>query len=47
MYCFANEFKWIVFLSGIGDGVMGLMIFLAFQQYLRFKKLAALEVKNE
>jgi len=47
MYCFAAEFKWIVFLSGIGDGVMGLMIFLAFQHYLRSKKLAALGVKNE
>jgi hypothetical protein len=47
MYCFANEFKWVVFLSGICDGVMGLMIFFAFQQYLRSKKLAALGVKNE
>ena len=47
MYCFAAEFKWIVFLSGIGDGSMGLMIFLAFQHYLRSKKLAALGVKNE
>jgi len=47
MYCFAAEFKWIVFLSGIGDGVMGLMIFLAFQHHLRSKKLAALGVKNE
>jgi hypothetical protein len=47
MYCFAAEFKWIIFLSGIGDGVMGLIIFLAFQHYLRFKKLTALSVKNE
>jgi len=47
MYCFAAEFKWIVFLSGIGDGVMGLMIFLAFQHHLRSKKLATLGVKNE
>ncbi|MBW2605101.1 MAG: hypothetical protein JRE28_12435 [Deltaproteobacteria bacterium] len=31
MYCFAVEFKWIVFLSGIADGVMGLMIFWVFQ----------------
>ena len=38
IYCFAAEFKWIVFLSGIGDGVMGLMIFLAFQYYLSSKK---------
>jgi len=47
MYCFIAEFKWIIFLSGIVDGVMGLMIFLAFQHYLRSKKLAALGVKNE
>jgi hypothetical protein len=26
---------------------MGVMIFLAFQHYLRFKKLTALSVKNE
>lgn len=38
IYCFIVEFKWIVFLSGIGDCVMGLMIFLAFQYYLRSKK---------
>jgi hypothetical protein len=38
MYCFGSEFKWVIFLSGIGDGVMGLMIFLAFQHYLRSKK---------
>jgi hypothetical protein len=37
VYCFAVEFKWIVLLSGIGDGVMGLMIFLALQNYLRLK----------
>jgi hypothetical protein len=47
LYCFTAEFKWVVFLSGIGDAVMGLMIFLALQHYLRFKKLAALGVKNE
>jgi hypothetical protein len=47
IYCFAAEFKWIVFISGIVDCAMGLMIFLAFQHYLRFKKLAALSVKNE
>ena len=44
IYCFAAEF---IFLSGIGDGVMGLMIFLAFQHYLRSKKSTALGVKNE
>lgn len=47
MYCFIAEFKWVIFLSGIGDGVMGLMIFLVFQHYLRSKKLVALGVKNE
>jgi len=47
MYCFVAEFKWIVFLSGIGDGVMGLMIFLAFQYYLSSKISIALGVKNE
>jgi hypothetical protein len=38
MYCFIVEFKWIVFLSGIGDCVMGLAIFLAFHYYLRSRK---------
>ena len=47
IYCFTAEFKWVIFLSGIGDGVMGLMIFLAFQYYLRSKKLSALGVKIE
>jgi len=47
LYCFAVEFKWIVFLSGIADCLMGLMIFLAFQYYLRSKKSTALGVKNE
>jgi hypothetical protein len=37
VYCFAVEFKWIVLLSGIGDGVMGLIIFLALQNYLHRK----------
>ena len=37
VYCFAVEFKWIVLLSGIGDSVMGLMIFLALQNYLHLK----------
>ena len=40
IYCFAVEFKWIVFLSGIADCVMGLMIFSAFQYYLSSKKSA-------
>jgi hypothetical protein len=47
MYCVAAEFKWVVFISGIGDGAMGLMIFLAFQHYLRSTKFTALGVKNE
>ncbi len=37
VYCFAVEFKWIVLLSGIGDGVMGLIIFIALQNYLHLK----------
>jgi hypothetical protein len=37
VYCFAVDFKWIVLLSGIGDGVMGLAIFLALQNYLHLK----------
>lgn len=37
VYCFAVEFKWIVLLSGIGDGIMGLIIFLALQNYLHLK----------
>lgn len=46
MYCFAAEFKWIVFLSGIADCVMGLIIFWALQHYLRSKKRTALGMKN-
>jgi len=38
IYSFAAEFKWIVFLSGIGDCLMGLVIFLTFQYYLRSNK---------
>jgi hypothetical protein len=37
VYCFTVEFKWIVLLSGIGDGVMGLIIFIALQNYLHLK----------
>jgi hypothetical protein len=47
IYCFAAEFKWVVFLSGIVDGAMGLMIFLALRHYLRSKKLKALGVKHD
>ena len=39
IYCFAVEFKWIVLLSGIGDGVMGLIIFLALENYLHLKTM--------
>jgi len=37
VYFFTIEFKWIVLLSGIGDGIMGLIIFLALQNYLHLK----------
>jgi len=37
VYCFGVEFKWIVLLSGLGDGVMGLIIFIALQNYLHLK----------
>ncbi|MEJ2655862.1 MAG: hypothetical protein P8012_01535 [Desulfobacterales bacterium] len=37
IYCFAVEFKWVVLLSGIADGLMGLMIFMALQFYLHAK----------
>ena len=36
VYCFTVEFKWIILLFGIGDGLMGLMIFWSFQYYLHF-----------
>jgi hypothetical protein len=35
-YCLTVEFKWIILLFGIGDGLMGLMIFFSFQYYLYF-----------
>ena len=38
IYCFAAEFKWVIFLSGIGDGVMGLMIFFSVSALSSFKK---------
>ena len=47
IFCFTVEFKWIVFSSGIADCVMGLMIFWAFQYYLRSKKNSTLGIKNE
>ncbi len=39
IYCFAVEFKWVVLLSGIADGIMGLMIFSALQFYLHSKTM--------
>lgn len=47
IFSFTVEFKWIVFSSGIADCVMGLMIFWAFQYYLRSKKSTTLGIKNE
>jgi len=38
LYCFAVDFKWIILLSGIGDFIMGLMIFIALQNYLLCRK---------
>lgn len=38
IYCVAVEFKWVILLSGIADGIMGLMIFSALQFYLHSKK---------
>lgn len=37
IYCFAVEFKWVFLLSGIGDCVMGFIIFTALQYYLHFQ----------
>ena len=47
IFSFTVEFKWIVFLSGVADCVMGLMIFWAFQYYLRLKKSTTLGINNE
>ena len=37
IYCFTVKFKWIILLSGIADGAMGLMIFMALQHYIHAK----------
>jgi len=37
VYCFTIEFKWIILISGIGDGVMGMTIFIALRHYLYFQ----------
>ena len=47
IFSFTVEFKWIVFLSGVADCVMGLMIFWVFQYYLRSKKSTTLGINNE
>lgn len=36
-YCFAVEFKWIVLLSGIADGMMGFLIYWGLQYRMRLK----------
>ena len=37
VYCITVEFKWIILVSGIGDGVMGTSIFIAFRRYIYFQ----------
>ena len=37
IYCFAVEFKWVILLSGIGDCMMGFIIFAALQYYLHYQ----------
>ena len=37
IYCFTVEFKWVILLSGIADGIMGLMIFTALKFYILTK----------
>jgi hypothetical protein len=39
IYCFVVEFKWVILLSGIADGIMGLMIFTALWYYLHAKTI--------
>jgi hypothetical protein len=34
IYCFAVEFNWVILVSGISDGVMGMAIFIAFRRYI-------------
>ena len=45
-YCFVVEFKWIILLFGIGDGLMGLMMFLSFQYYLHFSSIKKMNGNN-
>jgi CBS domain containing-hemolysin-like protein len=46
IYCFAVEFKWVILLSGIADGMMGLMIFTALQYYLHTKSRDSRDCKK-
>lgn len=39
VYCFAVEFKWIILVSGVSDGVMGTAIYIAFCRYIYFKPI--------
>jgi hypothetical protein len=39
IYCFAVEFNWVILVSGISDGVMGMAIFIAFRRYIYFKTI--------
>jgi hypothetical protein len=38
IYCFMVEFKWIILIFGLVDGVMGAMIFIALAYRLHFQK---------
>ena len=46
IYSFTVEFKWIIFLSGITDGIMGLMIFTALLYYLHTKSSDSRDYKK-
>ncbi len=37
LYCFTVEFKWIILVSGIIDGITGTAIFIAFRRYIYFQ----------
>ena len=39
VYCITVEFKWIILVSGISDGVMGTAIFMAFRRYIYFQTI--------
>jgi hypothetical protein len=38
IYCFIVEFKWTIFMFGLVDGMMGVMIFIALAYRLHFQK---------